>query len=74
MRVEVQRMESDKQMHEMCSMVESIASLQRKFESNFERRIQSFDKMIAEQDMRLGAKMKQSEQVLTQEFEQIKRR
>jgi hypothetical protein len=55
-------------------MVESIASLQRKFETNFERRIQSFDKIIAELDKRLGAKMQQSEEALTQEFDKIKRR
>lgn len=55
-------------------MVESIASLQRKFEANFERRINSFDKLIAEQDKRLGDKMQKSEQAMAQEFEQIKRR
>ena len=58
----------------MCSMVESIASLQRKFESNFERRMQAFDKLVAEQEKRLGLKVAESEQNLFTEFEAIKRR
>ena len=60
-------------MHEMCSMVETIASNLKKFETNFDRRMKAFEKVIQENDIKLGNKIKISEDELLREFDLIKK-
>ena len=54
-------------------MVETIASNLKKFETNFDRRMKAFEKVIQENDIKLGNKIKISEDELLREFDLIKK-
>lgn len=57
----------------MCSMVETIASNLKKFETNFDRRMKALDKIIQDNDVRMGNKLKISEDEMLKEFDMIKK-
>lgn len=50
MKAEVHRMNMNNQIHEMCSLIESLQKMQRKFEKGYEGRLKQLEATIAEYD------------------------